>query len=868
MNSSPSSEVHVERFSPEVQEPAIRQEHFHRYVMASRFTAGKRVLDLGCGEGYGTWIISRSASEAVGMDAGDETISKAESRYVAENLSYVAGHSGSLPFAEKSFDMVVCFELIEHIPEAAQVDCLAQIKKVLKQDGVLLISTPNKSLSTHPNENPYHLREMDLPEFTDLIASRFKNVTLLGQNSYMVSDIHPLANEGLESAVSYRGVCGDGKLEFSSDHDTDPLYYIAVASDGTVQPLERTYFHESGASTAYYNAEIKRHAELLQLAYHGIYCAGEILKHLHLHTARLRGRVPAPAKRDAKPLQSFPEISKGHTLGRIPFFGSRKKRQINHPAQDAQARPILPARSETFHEPALSSMLVPLNQGPSIDIDATVTVVIPVYNGGGWLEALLQSIRSQKNITPPEVLIIDSGSTDGSPDVAERYGAKVVNIPQDEFNHGGTRNMALEYATGDFLLFTVQDALPKDEYWLHAIISSFLANPRMDALSVRQLVNDSADLYSRFENVRHNSVLGYQSDCISILPDNYTDRDLHMLRPFTLQHISSFDNVCSCVRRSFFSTMHFAPLANAEDMEYGVRLLKNRKQIGHLVSTGVFHWHMRTPDYFMKRNYVGVGSRFQVLHISPPARIRDIGFGPLMESICSTYNILRGILGEISAVENSAEKILTFIQTSLKETIQRGDFPIKRTHRAAVRDTDEENIEKLLQNILGEHQDIMSACKVKGNYIMNDLVAGVSHLADYVLSNSHWPDNGHGEIRSAIYKIFATISGNFLGDLFTYRECIEEVDYEMEVADSFLTQGICHMIRKTIKSNPMRSVRLQNPSKAADAELPWLPYHTDRLYSKYKDRPLKLGCKLLWYSALSGIRELAVWSRFIRSIRS
>ncbi len=862
MNSSPSSEVHVERFSPELPEPAIRQEHFHRYVMASRFTAGKRVLDLGCGEGYGTWIISRSASEVVGMDVGGETISKARSRYVAENLSYVAGHSGSLPFPEKSFDMVVCFELIEHIPEAAQVDCLAQIKKVLKQDGVLLISTPNGSLSTHPNENPYHLREMDLPEFTDLIASRFKNVTLLGQNSYVVSDIHPLANEGLESTVSYRGVCGDGKLEFSSDHGTDPLYYIAVASDGTAQPLARTYFHESGASTAYYNAEIKkhseeikRHAELLQLAYHGIYCAGEILKHMRFHSDRLKGQAAHRGETNAKPLQSSQKILKVPTLGRIPFFGSRKKQQINHPAQDAQARPILPERSETFKEPDLSSMLAPLNPGPSIDIDATVTVVIPVYNGGSRLEALLQSIRSQKKITPPEVLIIDSGSTDGSPHVAERYGAKVVNIPQCEFCHGGTRNMALEHATGDFLLFTVQDALPKNEYWLHAIISSFLANPRMDALSVRQLVNDSADLYSRFENVRHNSVLGYQSDCISILPDNYADRDLHMLRPFTLQHISSFDNVCSCVRRSFFSMMHFAPLANAEDMEYGVRLLKNRKQIGHLVSTGVYHWHMRTPDYFMKRNYVGVGSRFQVLHISPPAHIRGLGFGPLMESICSAYNILRGILGEVSAVENSVGKILTFIQTSLKETIQRGDFSIKRTHRAAVRDTDEENIEKLLRNILGGHQDIMSACKVKGNYIMNDLVAGVSHLTDYVLSNSHSPDDGRGEIRSAIYKIFATISGNFLGDLYTYREWIEEVDYEMEVADSFLTQGICRMERKTIKSNSKGSVRLQNPSGAAYAELPWLSYHTDRLYSKYKDRPVKLGCKLIWYSAASGIRR-------------
>jgi SAM-dependent methyltransferase len=283
MKSGSSTEGQFERFTPELPDPGIRQEHFHRYVLASRFCAGKQVLDLGCGNGYGTWFLANSAAGAVGLDTSDEAVSSAKLRYAADNLAYVVGLLENLPFPEKSFDIVVCFELIEHMCESARLECLAQIKKVLKQDGALLISTPTKVLSPRTRPNFYHSGEMDLTGFMALITPHFENITILGQSSYVVSDIYPLAvgDADSEPVIEYRGVCRGGKLElFPPDANKEPQLYVALATNVPTQSIQRSRFHDSEASSAYYHAEIRKYMDMLHQAKYGIYCAGEILKYI------------------------------------------------------------------------------------------------------------------------------------------------------------------------------------------------------------------------------------------------------------------------------------------------------------------------------------------------------------------------------------------------------------------------------------------------------------------------------------------------------------------------------------------------------------------------------------------------------------
>jgi glycosyltransferase involved in cell wall biosynthesis len=104
---------------------------------------------------------------------------------------------------------------------------------------------------------------------------------------------------------------------------------------------------------------------------------------------------------------------------------------------------------------------------------AHVTVALPVLNGGALLDDVLAAVRSQELDLPVELLVIDSGSTDGSQQVARRHGARVVDIPRHEFSHGRTRNRLMELATGDHVAFLTQDSRPAHERWLAALLRGF-----------------------------------------------------------------------------------------------------------------------------------------------------------------------------------------------------------------------------------------------------------------------------------------------------------------------------------------------------------------------------------------------------------
>jgi glycosyltransferase involved in cell wall biosynthesis len=102
-----------------------------------------------------------------------------------------------------------------------------------------------------------------------------------------------------------------------------------------------------------------------------------------------------------------------------------------------------------------------------------VTVALPVLDGGALLGDVLEAVGEQELDREVELLVIDSGSTDGSPELARRHGARVVEISRAEFSHGGTRNRLMELAQGDHVAFLTQDSRPANERWLAALLNGF-----------------------------------------------------------------------------------------------------------------------------------------------------------------------------------------------------------------------------------------------------------------------------------------------------------------------------------------------------------------------------------------------------------
>lgn len=147
------------------------------YRWAAGLARGLAVLDLGCGEGYGTAELAATARLAVGLDLDAPTLARARARYPGPQVAWAAGQAEALPFAGGAFDLVCCFQVLEHLPDPARL--LAEARRVLAPGGRLLLTTPNRA-AVLAGLNPHHAREYDAAALAALLAGFFPHVELWG----------------------------------------------------------------------------------------------------------------------------------------------------------------------------------------------------------------------------------------------------------------------------------------------------------------------------------------------------------------------------------------------------------------------------------------------------------------------------------------------------------------------------------------------------------------------------------------------------------------------------------------------------------------------------------------------------------------
>ena len=186
-----------ERFLPSAR-GELWSEHWHRYHYVLPFVAGKVVLDCASGEGYGTALMASQAAQITGVDVSHDAVKHARATYATvRNCTYVCASATALPMADHSVDVVVSFETIEHVDAAAQLQFMAEIARVLRPDGLLIMSSPNKAEYTDKRhfDNTFHVREMYAQEFADLLTPHFAHQFWLGQKNQFVSRIEPISVE-------------------------------------------------------------------------------------------------------------------------------------------------------------------------------------------------------------------------------------------------------------------------------------------------------------------------------------------------------------------------------------------------------------------------------------------------------------------------------------------------------------------------------------------------------------------------------------------------------------------------------------------------------------------------------------------------
>lgn len=173
-----------ERVIPGEVDVDLWNEHLSRYAFAARLARRKRVLDIGCGAGYGSAELSRTAAQVTGIDLGADAIEYARANYVRANLSFQQASATSLPFPDGSFDLIVAFEVIEHLSDWQLL--LAEAKRLLAPSGQFVVSTPNKSYYAETRRvtgpNPFHEHEFEYAEFQDALMAVFPHTLLYTEN--------------------------------------------------------------------------------------------------------------------------------------------------------------------------------------------------------------------------------------------------------------------------------------------------------------------------------------------------------------------------------------------------------------------------------------------------------------------------------------------------------------------------------------------------------------------------------------------------------------------------------------------------------------------------------------------------------------
>ena len=232
--------------TPERYEPGnykaspIAYEHWHRYLSIASLVKDKIVLDIACGNGYGSNYLSSFAKKVIGVDIDESAINLCRKNYISDSVEYRVGSVSEIRLEDDSVDVVVSFETIEHVAADAQDKFMREAHRVLKPDGVLVISTPNIDSSQYTDvDNKFHIKEFKHKEFLGFCKKYFRTVSALGQ-SILIGSIISRIN-AKESGLGLLKVNYDRQgVPEILDGSVEDKFIIAICSDNKQMDYNET----------------------------------------------------------------------------------------------------------------------------------------------------------------------------------------------------------------------------------------------------------------------------------------------------------------------------------------------------------------------------------------------------------------------------------------------------------------------------------------------------------------------------------------------------------------------------------------------------------------------------------------------------
>lgn len=263
-----------------------------------------------------------------------------------------------------------------------------------------------------------------------------------------------------------------------------------------------------------------------------------------------------------------------------------------------------------------------------------ISIIIPTLNAEHEIEALLIALDRQ-SIQPNEILVVDSASEDGTIELIRKHkGVRLLQIDRQDFNHGGTRDLALRESRGDFVCFLTQDAVPVSDDYLELLVAPMVDDSEIALVSGRQLPKADA---RRFEQL----VRGFN------YPDSSSVRSKRDLKKYGIKTFFASDT-CSAYRRTaYLECGGFDHVNTNEDMLMAARFIASGLKVAYEPRAEVYHSHNLTPSQQFARNRA-VGF-FLETHADELMHTSEIGEGGRLAKMVSLQLLREGSLGEFVA---------------------------------------------------------------------------------------------------------------------------------------------------------------------------------------------------------------------------